>query len=455
MASTDAELGVSLPRITSPVPGERSRALARRLASVESRNITRMEPEPPPFWVEARGANVRDADGNVYIDLTAGFGVAAAGHAPPAVVRAISRQAARLSHGLGDVYPPAIKVELLERLARITPGDLSVAILGSSGAEGVEAALKTALLATGRAGIIAFEGAYHGLTLGALAVTGRDEFKRPFRPWLLPGVHALPFPDAGTAEPDADLARALGRVRDTVEEAERGGAPIGAVLVEPILGRGGIIVPPRGFLAGLRDICDGEHIVLILDEIYTGLGRTGRWFACDEEAVVPDLLVVGKALTGTLPLSAAVGRPRLMEAWPPSAGEAIHTSTFLGNPIACAAALAQLDVIEQEGLVERANTEGRWLRDRLEAWRGRFPAVAGVRGRGLLLGVALADPESGAPSPDLAGRVVSGALARGVILLTEGPEGSVLAFTPPLDIPRELLEHALAVLEEELDRAGD
>lgn len=436
--------------MVSPVPGERSRALSRRLAEVESRNITRLHPDAPPFWVEARGSNVRDADGNVYIDLTAGFGVAAAGHAHPEVADAIARQAARLAHGLGDVYPPEPKLTLLERLAEIAPGDLSISILGSSGAEAVEAALKTALLATGRPGIIAFENAYHGLTLGALAVTSRPEFRSPFRSWLLPGVRHLPFPAApGGGTMDA----ALDAVREAVVRAERTRRPVGAVLVEPVLGRGGIVEPPDGFLAGLRDLCDGDRTLLIFDEIYTGLGRTGRWFACEREGVVPDILVAGKALTGSLPLSAAVGRPNVMQAWPPSTGEAIHTSTFLGNPVACAAAVAHLRVIRREGLLERSVVEGERLRRRLEEWRQRYPLVAEVRGRGLLLGVALVDPASGESAPRTAREVVAGALRRGVILLAEGPSANVLAFTPPLSIPRDLLDHAVTVVEEELDRA--
>lgn len=446
-------LGTRLPRMVSSVPGARSRDLARRLARVESRNITRLEPEPPPFWVEARGANVRDADGNVYVDLTAGFGVAAGGHARPEVVRAIAEQAGRLAHGLGDVYPPDTKVALLERLAEIAPGELSVSILGSSGAEGVEAALKTALLGTNRPGVVAFEGAYHGLTLGALAVTGREEFRKPFRPWLFPGVEVVPFPSATAADPAGELKRALDGVRDSVRRAEGSPAPVGAVLAEPILGRGGIVVPPDGFLRGLREICDGERILLILDEVYTGLGRTGRWFATEHEGVVPDILVVGKALTGALPLSAAIGRPEVMRAWPPSSGEAIHTSTFLGNPVACAAALAHLEVLRSERLVERSESEGARLRRVLEGWRTRFPEVTEVRGRGLLLGVDLREPDTGRPASDLARRVVSGALKRGVILLTEGPEGNVLSFTPPLSIPGELLDHALEVLEEEMEQA--
>ncbi len=357
--------GDELPAPAASIPGPASLDLARRLRVVESRTITRLTPTFPVFWTEARGAAVRDADGSVYVDLTAGFGVAHAGHSHPAVAAAIAEQAARLAHGLGDVHPPEVKVELLEKLAAIAPGDLGVTILGSAGAEAVEAALKTARLRTGRAGIIAFEGGYHGLTYGALSVTHRTDFRDPFADQLFPAVRHVPYPDG----PDAGrLTATLEAMERAIEQAERTSHPVGAIVVEPVLGRGGIIVPPAGFLPALRERCDGDRILLILDEIYTGIGRTGRWFACEHVATVPDIVVAGKALTGSLPLSAAIGARDVMDAWPPSMGEAIHTSTFLGNPVACAAALAQLQAIEEEGLLERAVTVGNAIRKRTESW---------------------------------------------------------------------------------------
>jgi 4-aminobutyrate aminotransferase-like enzyme len=422
--------------MAGPAPGPASVALAARLALVESPNITRLDP-PPIFWTEARGAAVLDADGNTYVDLTAGFGVAHAGHAAPAVVAAIGRQAAQLAHGLGDVYPPEPKVRLLERLARIAPGDLAVSILAGSGAEAVEAALKTAAIRTGRSGILAFEGAYHGLTYGALAATWRPDFRAPFQAQLFAGVRFAPFP-AAAADAAIDAARA------GMREAEATPHPVGAVIVEPILGRGGLVVPPPGFLAGLRELCDGHRTLLVFDEVYTGCGRTGRWFACEHDGVVPDVLVAGKALTGSIGLGAAIGTPDAMSGWPPSAGEAIHTSTFLGNPVACAAALAQLDAIDN-GLLERATSLGEHIRRRAEGWMtlGAGPA----RGRGLLQGV----PVAGAGR---ALRVADYCLQHGVLVLAEGPGADVLAITPPavisgaqLDAALDTIEAALAAVE--------
>jgi 4-aminobutyrate aminotransferase-like enzyme len=414
------------------VPGPASRALGARLARVESRNITRIAADSPVFWSAARGAAVRDADGNDYVDLSAGFGVAFAGHANEDVAGAIARQATTLAHGLGDVHPPAIKVELLERLAALAPGRLGVAVLGSAGAEAVEAALKTAVLRTGRPGVLAFAGGYHGLTAGALAVTHRADFRAPFAAQLNPHVHFARYPAAGAT----DAVTALAAVEQALARAERAGSRIGAVIVEPILGRGGIVVPPAGFLAGLRELCDGTSRVLVFDEIYTGFGRTGRWFACEHENVVPDVLCVGKAMTGSIALSAAIGTPDVMDAWPPSQGEAIHTSTFLGNPVACAAALAQIRAIEEGGLLAAAERIGRRIASAVASWQ---PHCA-VRGRGVLQAVV---PGAAAPA---APAIAAAALGRGVIVLAEGEAAEVLALTPPAVITDPQLDAALDVI---------
>lgn len=447
-------LGDELPRLVTDVPGPASRALGRRLRAVESRNLTRIADDWPIFWVEARGAAVRDADGNTFLDLTGGFAVAAAGHANPRVADAVAEQVRRLPHALGDVHPAEIKVRLLERLAELAPGDLRISILAGSGAEAVEAALKTAVLRTGRAGVVAFTGAYHGLSYGALAATWGPHFREPFREQLYQGILFAPYPHPYRWQGGGDpLAGSLDAVRNLLERTPAG-ARIGAVLVEPIQGRGGIVVPPPGFLRGLRELCDRLGAVLVFDEVYTGFGRTGRWFACEHEGVTPDLLVLGKALGGGLPLSAVVGTPGVMQAWPPSTGEAIHTSTFLGNPVACAAALAHLEEISERDLVERAGRLGRRLRERLDDWVARYAAVGEVRGVGLLQGVELvADRASRAPASELAGRLVLAALRRGILLLSEGPAANVLAFSPPLVITERQLDHALTQIEHELARS--
>jgi 4-aminobutyrate aminotransferase-like enzyme len=456
------------PRITVPPPGPQSRRLARRLASVESRNVTSLGDHFPIFWEKARGSNVWDADGNRYVDLTAGFGVAVSGHRDRRVMSALRRQIALLPHGMGDVHPPALKVKLLERLAAVSPIPDPRIVLTCSGAEAVEVALKTTRLATGKPGMVVFTGAYHGLTYGALAGTDRELFRGPFEDQLNPHVSRAPYPHpyrppAGLVDgplretSEASIAAAaLASLRVLLESA--GGADIGAVLVEPIQGRGGDVVPPPGFLSGVAEICADRGLLLIADEVYTGLGRTGRWFACEHEDVTPDLLCVGKALSGTLPIAACIGSREAMDAWPTSSGEAIHTSTFLGNPLACAAAIASLTEIRRHGLVERAADEGeRWI-DRLRERLGRHPAVGDVRGRGLMIGIDLVREESTRePHTELAGRVVAGALRRGWIVLAGAPDGNVISLSPPLTLSAKLMDAATdmldAVLEESLEPA--
>jgi 4-aminobutyrate aminotransferase len=435
--------GDLLPDIVVPPPGPRSRELAGRLRHVESPNITSISDDFPIFWADALGANVLDVDGNVYIDLTAGFAVAAAGHRNPHVVDAIKRQLDSLPHGLGDVHPPEIKVRLLERLAEIAPGDLSQSILAGSGSEAVEAALKTARLVTGKPGVLAFSGAYHGLTYGALSVTDGDFFRGPFADQLGIPVARVPYPNPYRLAAKLKGRDLLAGTLDLVAEQLDANDSIGAIIVEPILGRGGIVVPPDGFLDGLRALCDERGLLLIFDEVYTGFGRTGRWFACQHEDVVPDLLCVGKALTGALPFSACIGRPEIMSAWPPSSGEAIHTSTFLGHPLGCAAALAQIDEIKRLSLPDRAARLGSAVLERLQDMQARFSAIGDVRGRGLLVGIELVkDP--GTPDPDLGGRLAAGALGAGLIVLCGG---HILELSPTLTIDLEQLDFALATLE--------
>lgn len=445
------------PRIVLEPPGPASRGLSRRLAEVESRNITFLGSDFPIFLRKSRGSNVWDADGNRYVDLTSGFAVAATGHRHPRVVKAVRDQLQRLPHAMGDVHPPEIKTRLLERLVALAPMKDARAILASSGSESVEAALKTARLATGKPGVIAFTGAYHGLTYGALSTTDRELFRAPFADQLNPHVLRAPFPhpfrpppELHPTDPGGSALEFVGRLL----ESDAGGA-VGAIIVEPIQGRGGDVVPPPGFLPGLRALADASGVLLILDEIYTGFGRTGDRFACEHEGVSPDLLCVGKGMSSMFPIAACIGSAEVMEAWPPSSGEAIHTSTFLGNPLGCVAALASIGVIEREGLVARARTEGDRLQDRLRDLAQRHPEIGDVRGRGLMVGLDLVEPDGRAPDTALAGRVVTGALKRGWVLLSGGPDGNVLSLSPPLNISRALLDSSVDMLDELLSASTD
>jgi 4-aminobutyrate aminotransferase/(S)-3-amino-2-methylpropionate transaminase len=445
--------GTALPSILVPPPGPRSRALAAELARWESPNVTYLADDFPVFWEAARGANVLDADGNVYVDLTSAFAVAGIGHAHPRVVDAIQRQSATLLHGMGDVHPPAIKVDLLRALAQAAPGGLTKSVLASSGAEAVEAALKTAMIATGKPRVLAFHGSYHGLTYRALSVSGREDFRAPFAAQLASSAVFAPYPYAYRSpfgrDADEVCAATLRYVEHVLDTPGSASEAIGAILVEPIQGRGGDVVPADAFLPGLRRICDERGLLLILDEIYTGFGRTGRWFACDHWGVVPDVLIVGKGLTGGFPFSACIGTDAVMDAWPRSTGEALHTSTFLGHPVGCAAALASLSVLRDERLVERAAELGARIQDRLRTMTADHPHVGEVRGRGMMIGMEMVrDRESRAPAPELAGRVVVEGLRRGVLLLGGGIYGNVLSFSPPFVITEAQVDFALGTIGE-------
>ncbi len=416
----------------SPVPGPRSATLGRRLRRYEQRNVTFLAEDFPVFWESASGATVTDVDGNEYIDCTAAFGVANVGHCNPRVAAAVASQAARLTHGMGDVHPTEIRVRLFERLITILPQALDRFFLATTGSEAIEAALKTAMLATGKSRFAAFRGGYHGLSFGALTVGGIERFRAPFASALASEPLLLEFP---RSRDQSDGDRAAKETREALGASK----DLAAIVVEPIQGRAGCIVPPPRYLAALRDVCHDFGIVMIADEIYTGFGRTGDWFAVNRDGIVPDILCIGKAMGSGVPISAAVGKAAIMDAWPLSAGEALHTSTFLGNPLGCAAALATIDEMERLGLPARAERLGERLGLRLDALRGERNVID-VRGRGLFWGVGLRDAAT-------AFAIVKEALGRGVIFLQSGVAGDTIAISPPLTIEESQLDRAVEVLE--------
>ncbi|WP_411827124.1 aspartate aminotransferase family protein [Luteolibacter sp. AS25] len=402
--------------------------MAKRLQQVECRNTTYISGDWPIIWERAEGANVWDVDGNRYLDMTSGFGVAGIGYGFTG--DALREQSSVLMHAMGDVHPARVKVELCEALSEMTferwGKGKGKCLFGNSGFEAVEAALKSAVMATGRGGILSFEGGYHGLGYGALLGAGIDWFRKPFEGQLAKVSERLKFPING--EELEIFSEELGKID---------GSRIGAVLVEPIQGRGGIIVPPTGFLKILRDWCDESGAILIFDEIYTGFWRTGKLFACDWENVVPDLICLGKALSGGFPISVCVGSAEIMDKWPETDGEALHTSTFLGNPMGCAMALEALRRYSDVGC-ERMVAEAT---ANLLAAAGSLldlEFVTEIRGRGLMLGI---QTDSG----DRVIGAVKKMLKNGIIALPDGPVGDVLAFTPPFSVTVEEIDHALRV----------
>ena len=428
-----------LPKKKKASPKKTSFNTLDLLRQYESRNVTYIDPDGswPVVWKKARGVNVWDEEGKKYLDLTAAFGVAAAGHANPHVVKSGQRQMETLLHAMGDVHPHALKAQLAGELSRITferwtsssGHETNKPLTGktifcNSGFEAVEAALKTALLATGKPGVIAFEKAYHGLGYGTLNATHREYFRGPFASQIGHFGHFVPFP-----QNESDLKHTETVIRRVVQKQR-----IGAILLEPVQGRGGINIPPSEFLPKMREICDECDLLLVVDEIYTGFGRTGRWFACEHSRTIPDIICLGKALTGGFPLSACVGRAGLMDrAWPSSNGEALHTSTFLGHPVGCAMALAQIAEISDHNLVERSARLGQQLLNLLQNLEPAFPGHLEARGLGLMAGLEIRMP-NGLPATSLTMKIIKGLLRHGYLLLPEGDHGNIISFTPPLTI---------------------
>lgn len=447
--------------VFDPMPTRRQLTATQRtletLQRFESRNVTFIDPQGgwPIVWQKARGNHVWDVEGKKYLDLTAAFGVAATGHANPKVIAAGQRQMATLLHAMGDVHPHPLKAELARELSRITFERWSKkstnsskltgkCIFGSSGFEAVEAALKTALLATGRRGVIAFEGAYHGVGYGALNTTHREHFRSPFRKQLREFANFVPFPTT-----EAEVKPVLALLEQTLKKYQPG-----AVLLEPAQARGGIRFAPNGFLAALRKLCDQHGALLILDEIYTGFGRTGKWFAGEHEGVVPDLICLGKALTGGFPLSACVGRVDLMDAaWPVSNGEAIHTSTFLGHPVGCAMALAQIKEIQSHRLEKQSAALGKAFAN--EVQRSGLLVLPGVtyRGQGLMIGIELRD-SANQPHTERVLSVTKKLLHQGFIVLPEGGHAEVIGITPPLTITVAEIKRFVQALAKVLEEAA-
>ncbi|MGB0544192.1 MAG: aspartate aminotransferase family protein [Longimicrobiales bacterium] len=436
--------GRELPRIHVRPPGPASAAMAKRLHEVESRNVTFVSEHWPVFWTEAVGANVLDADGNVFVDLTSAFGVALLGHASPVVQEAL-RGGSSLIHGMGDIHPPAPKLELLEKLAAFGPWPETKAILSTGGSEAVEAALKTGALASGRPGVLAFEGAYHGLTAGSLSATPRPHFRALFEDRLYGGVAFAPFPDH-LRDPTPDGAGSLEAVRDALKQGAPNGDPIGTIIIEPIQARGGARIPPEAFLAELSSLAREFDVLLIADEIMTGIGRCGAPLVSSVLGLEPDIVVVGKALGGGMPISACIAPSRVMDAWPVSDGEAIHTSTFLGHPLSCTAAAAVLDAIQSHDIPRRSREVGDALLGGLRSRLMDAPGVADVRGVGLLLGIEFVEDEALTPARGRGARVAEAALLEGLILLPGGDHGHVLELTPPATLTEQQVEHSVRVI---------
>jgi 4-aminobutyrate aminotransferase len=398
------------------------------------------------------GSRVWDPDGREFIDMTSGIAVTSTGHAHPRVVEAIQNQAAKFVHMSGTDFYYEVEVEFAERVTSLAPGgEPKRVFLTNSGTEAVEAALKLARYATRRSRLISFVGAFHGRTMGSLSLTASKPVQRAgFGPFL-DGVHHVPFPNPyrppfGVASVDAGAA-VLDHIEHSLFSGPVPAEEVAAVFVEPILGEGGYIVPPPDFLPGLADLCRRHGILLVADEIQTGVGRTGRWWAVDHTGVVPDILCVAKGIASGMPLGAMVAPERLMT-WPPGA----HGNTFGGNPISCAAALATLDVIEDENLLANAATQGGRLLDGLNRLAAAHEIVGHVRGVGLMVAIEIVqNRESRAMDPEARDRVVDRAFDRNLLLLGAGK--SAVRVVPPLNVSASEIDEVLDRLDQSLAAA--
>jgi len=426
--------------VRTEIPGPLSRDLmGRRNAAVPAGVGTTLG----VFVARAAGGIIEDVDGNRLIDLTSGISVTNVGNSAPRVVAAVNEQVERFTHTCFQVTPYLGYVEVCERLNELTPGvHEKRTFLINSGAEAVENAVKVARYATGRSGVVAFDHGFHGRTLLGLSLTGKAmPYKTGFGPFA-PEVYRAPY---------SDPFRGTGNLAQTIDAIETmvGAAQIACVVVEPIAGEGGFVIPEPGWLGGLAEWCRANGVVFVGDEIQSGFGRTGAWFACEHEGVVPDIVTTAKSLGGGLPISAVTGRADLMDKVHPGG----LGGTFGGNPLACAAALAAIDTMERDGLLERARRIGAVMLDRLRAVAASNPLVGDARGRGAMVAIELVGADGITPDKAATARVAAACHAQGVLVLSAGTYGNVLRLLPPLVIPDDLLDEGLGVIETALAQA--
>ncbi len=430
--------------LKTEIPGPRSREILERKERVVAAPLSLVH---PIVIADGEGARLTDVDGNTFLDFAGGVGCLNVGHTHPAVAAAAKDQLDHFSHTDFTIVPYEVYVRLAERLIELIPiSGAKKAAFFNAGTEAVENAVKFARSYTKRPAIVGFEGGFHGRTLLSLSLTSKTHpYKAGLGPFA-PEVYRVPFPHSYRGPSAEDALAALERALITQVAAET----VAAIVIEPVLGEGGFVVAPREYLEGVRRICDDNGIVMVVDEVQTGYGRTGKMFAIEHYGVEPDLVTIAKSIAGGLPLSAVVGKAEIMDA-PPDSGIG---GTYVGNPVAVVAALAVLDVFEEEDLVERAGTIGETIRARMTAWQERFDAIGDVRGLGAMLAIELVhDREAKSPAPDLAAAVVAAARAQGLLLLTAGIYSNCIRVLLPLTIADAELDEGLNVFEHALEQA--
>jgi 4-aminobutyrate aminotransferase / (S)-3-amino-2-methylpropionate transaminase / 5-aminovalerate transaminase len=430
--------------LKTAIPGPRSREILARKERVVADPLSVFL---PVVIEEGRGATLTDVDGNTFIDFTGGVGCLNVGHSHPRVVEAAQEQLAKFSHTDFTIVPYEVYVTLAERLIAASPfRSPAKAAFFNAGTEAVENAIKFARAHTGRPAVIAFEGGFHGRTLLSLSLTSKTHpYKAGLGPFA-PEVYRVPFPNEYRGPSVEDALAALERALITQVAAEM----VAAIVIEPVQGEGGFVVAPQGFLDGVRRLCDEHGIVMVVDEVQTGFGRTGKLFAIEHYGIEPDLITVAKSIAAGLPLSGVIGKAEIMDA----PGDSAIGGTYVGNPVAQSAALAVLDVIEDEGVCERAAQLGETIRARMESWRERWPQIGDVRGLGAMLAIELVkEPATKEPDAETASAVVEAAADRGLLLLKSGIYSNCIRVLAPLVLSDAELDEALSVWEEALDTA--
>ena len=429
--------------IRTAIPGPRSQEIIERKERVIAGPLSLVH---PIVVAEGRGATLTDVDGNTYIDFTGGVGCLNVGHSHPRLVEAAQEQLARFAHTDFTIVPYEVYVELAERIIELAPisGPAKAAFF-NAGTEAVENSIKFARSHTKRPAVIVFEGAFHGRTMLAMTMTSKTHpYKAGLGPFA-PEVYRVPYPHSYRGPDTAAALAALERAFLTQVAPES----VAAIVMEPVLGEGGFVVAPTEFVQGVRKICDEYGIVFVVDEVQTGYGRTGRMWAIQHYDVEPDLMVVAKSIAGGLPLSGVIGKAEIMDAPDDSA----IGGTYVGNPVAQAAALAVLDVFNEENLVERAGAIGETIRSRMEAWQERWDAIGDMRGLGAMLAIELVlDRETKEPDADRATAVVEEAAQNGLLLIKSGVYGNCIRVLTPLVVTDAELDEALGVWEQALDK---
>jgi diaminobutyrate-2-oxoglutarate transaminase len=441
------------PRVTTPIPGPESRRLLDRQAQRESN--ARTYPRRLPIGIaRAQGSYIEDVDGNVFIDFLTGAGVLALGHNHPEVIEAVERQLRVLVHGLD--FPTPLKDEFVDLQLSLLPESMrdrmKIQFCGPAGANAVDAALKLCKIATGRSEIVAFQGAFHGSTHSAMAVTGLVSQKAPVANHMQ-GVHFFPYPrrNGFPASEEVTVGEACAQYLRNALTDPYGGIPLpAAVIMEVVQAEGGVLPAPTDFVRGVRDATSELGVPLIVDEIQTGCGRTGTWFAFEQHDIVPDVILASKALGGIGMPIAVVFYDKKLDTWAPGA----HTGTFRGYQPALAAGVAAVKIFQRDGILENVREQSAYTTARLRELESGHDCVGDVRGLGLMLGIEIVDPSTGEPDPERALMIQRGALERGLVLELGGRHDCVVRLLPPLNVSRETVDQALSILEDALAAAS-